>query len=117
MLSHDEGDLATAKSQLREALSICITTGNRYGMPEALEACGGVLLDLARPADAARLCGRAQRLREEINATLVALERRRVQHVIERGREAMQDAAAFDRAWDEGRSLTLEEAVRIAMED
>ena len=86
-------------------------------MAAALEAFAGLSLEIATPADAARLWGRAQRLREEIGAPQEAGERPRYERQIAAARRALNDAAAFDRAWAEGRSWSLDEAVRFALDN
>ena len=57
--------------------------------------------------------GFTERLREEFQEPSLNSWR---DAQIAAGHRALQDDAAFDRAWEEGRSWTLDEAVRCAME-
>jgi non-specific serine/threonine protein kinase len=116
IVSQDEGDTSTAKTQLREALAIQQALGDRIYMAAALEAFAGLSLEFASPTEAARLWGRAQRLREEIGAPQGISDRARYERQVAAARSALHDDAAFDRAWDEGRSLTLDDVVRYAMD-
>ena len=69
----------------------------------------------ASAACAARLWGCAQRLREEIGSPMSTPERTRHDRLVTAARSALHDDAAFDRAWTEGRSWTLDQAVRYAL--
>jgi tetratricopeptide (TPR) repeat protein len=114
MVSHAEGDIGSACMQLREALAIHHAMGHGLGVASALDALAALSLANAAPTTAARLWGRAQRLREEIRDAKFVDTWRDAQ--IAAARRALQDNTAFDRAWDEGRSWTLDEAIRHAME-
>jgi hypothetical protein len=68
IVSYDEGDISTARTQLMEALAIQQEVGDRISMAATLDAFAGLSLEFANPADAARLWGHAQRVREEIGS-------------------------------------------------
>ena len=114
MVSHAEGDIGTACMQLREALAIHHAMGHGLGVASALDALAALSLVSATPTTAARLWGRAQRLRDEVRDAKFIDTWRDAQ--ISAARRALQNDAAFDRAWEEGRSWTLDEAVRYAMQ-
>jgi len=80
-----------------------------------LEALAGLSLDLTTRIDAARLWSCAQRLREEIGSPRTIARRERCERQVAALRSALHDDAAFDLAWNEGRSWTLDEAVRYAL--
>ncbi len=61
---------------------------------------------------AARIWGAAQRLREEI-ASPPPAEDSKFDARVAAARAAMGDDAGFDRAWQEGRTLTLEQAIEL----
>jgi len=115
MVSHDEGDTVAAKAQLREALTLEQTVGDRILSASTLEALAGLSLSFAGPLDAARLWGAAQCVREEIGAPQELVLRRRCERQIAAARQACGDDAAFDAAWSEGRAMTLEATVRLAL--
>jgi non-specific serine/threonine protein kinase len=68
-----------------------------------------------RPVCDAGLWGAAERLREAIGAPLPPNEQRRRERQVAVARAALGDDAAFDRAWQEGRAMTLEQAIAGAL--
>lgn len=114
-VSHDAGDLATATSRLGEALQV-VPTGDALALVTWLGACADLLLKLAGATAAARLWGRTQRSREEIGAPMSAPARSRHDRLVAAARSALNDDDAFERAWAEGRSWSLDEAVRYAVD-
>ena len=59
--------------------------------------------------------GAAERLRGEIGAPLHDHERSRYEREVAAARAAATDAAVFATAWEEGRAMTLEAAVELAL--
>jgi non-specific serine/threonine protein kinase len=117
MLSHDEGDIPATQAQLREAFAAEQATGGlgTY-LAEVLEAFACLSTEFSSPTSAARIWGSAERHRERIHFALAGPDRDRCERSIARARQALQDDAAFDLAWNEGRSWTTDEAVKYAME-
>ena len=114
-VAHYDGDIEAAQSHLREALEV-VPTGDALSHVSWLDACAGLSLAFAIATRAANLLGCTQRLREEIGSPMSTPERARHGRLVAAARRALRDDAAFDRAWNEGRSWTLDEAVRHAME-
>ncbi|MDM0115972.1 tetratricopeptide repeat protein [Variovorax sp. J22R133] len=114
IVSHDEGDVAAAKSQLKEALDT-MPTGDALSHAAWLDAFAGLSLAFASASCAARLWGCTQRLREEIGSPMTTPERARHERLMAAARSALQDDSAFDAAWNEGRAWALDEAVRYAL--
>jgi len=112
---HDCGDIQTAREHLSEALAVLQESEN-VNLVGALEGLAGLARDLAGPVVAARLWGRAQRRREEVGlGGNSPFERIRRDRLIALARAELGDDPAFDRAWDEGRSMSLDDAVRLAL--
>jgi len=111
---HDGGDYSAAKSHLREALDT-VPTGDALSHLNWLDAFAGLSLQFASATGAARLWGCTQHLREEIGAAMSTPERTRQERLVAAARSALHDNAAFDLAWKQGRSWTLDEAVRYAL--
>jgi hypothetical protein len=65
---------------------------------------------------AARIWGAAERLREEIGSPLHSQDQRDHDGSVAAARAALGDDTAFDRAWQEGRTLTLEQAIGLALD-
>ena len=66
---------------------------------------------------ASRVWGASERLRELIGSSLVGFGRSDSDEPVAIARAAFGDDPAFDRAWQEGRALTLEQAIALALED
>ena len=112
----DEGRCDLALTHLAEGMTILQALGDRPGVIESLEALAGLAAATAAPRRAARLWGAAERLRQEMGGARsvhqsIAYERQ-VKPV-----RAMLPAEAFDQAWDEGRAMSLDDAVRFALDE
>jgi predicted ATPase/class 3 adenylate cyclase len=112
-----QGDNASACAFFRQSLAIRRELGDRWGIAEVLEGLSYVALALAGPARATRIDGAAERLREEIGSPLPPNERPRYDRHVATARAALGDDVAFDRAWQEGRALTIEQAIELALEE
>ena len=90
--------------------------GNRPGVIDSLEGLAGVAAATAAPRRAARLWGAAIVLRQEIgNARSVHESIAYDRHL--KSVRATLTAEAFDQAWDEGRAMFLDDAVRYALDE
>ena len=115
-ISIDEADFEGARQSLREMLSLYRTAGTlRSEATHFLGRFGELCATRAAPT-AASLWGCQERIREETELPLYPIERQRKARYMALARGALNDDAAFDRAWAEGRSWTLEHAMRVAME-
>jgi hypothetical protein len=56
-------------------------------------------------------------MREEVGSPLAPSERPRYDRRVAEARAALGDDDAFERAWQEGRTLTLEHALELALEE
>ena len=64
---------------------------------------------------AARIWGATERSRAEIGTPLPPSERSGYDRCVAAARIASGDDAAFDSAWQEGRGLTLDQAIDLAL--
>lgn len=110
----DEGHCELALTHLAEAMTILHGLGDRPGVIESLEGLAGVAAVTAAPGRAARLWGAAHALQQQMGGARSAHQKliyeRQVQPV-----RAILTAKAFDQAWNEGRAMTLDDAVRCAL--
>ena len=113
----EQGDHASAEAMLVEGLAIRRELAGRRDIVESLEALVGLAFATGRPEAGARLGGQAARLREEIGSPLPPWERIRFDRQLASGRALLNDDGAFDRAWQEGRSMTLEQAIDDALRE
>ncbi len=112
-----QGDPALASAHYQESLALRREVGDQPGIAGALDGLAHVALALGRPDRAARICAAAQRLREEIGAPIMPVERLALEHLVAAARQTLGDDAGFDRAWQEGRAMSLDEAVRYGLSD
>jgi len=124
-----QGDYQAARSLYRQSLTTRREIGDRFGIAVCLAGLGELALryegEGAKKASAssspsylkakagATLLGAAESLAESIGAALIADLRTVYERGVTLARE-MLDQAAFARARDEGRTVTLEEAIALA---
>jgi predicted ATPase/DNA-binding winged helix-turn-helix (wHTH) protein len=112
----DEGRLDLALEYFAEGMTILHGLGDRPSVIESLEGLAGVAAATAAPRRGARLCGAADALRHEMGSArsvhLSIAYERQVKAV-----RAILTAEAFDQAWDEGRAMSLDDAVRYALDE
>ncbi|MBI4789711.1 MAG: tetratricopeptide repeat protein [Chloroflexi bacterium] len=101
-----------AKTFFKQALTLRCETGHTRGVLECLWAFGAVAAAEERSERAARLLGAAAALREMLNTGDLPAYERDMSAV-----RAQSSDAAFDKAWAEGRALSLEQAVEYALEN
>ena len=90
--------------------------GSADNMAAILEAMAALCLEFAPVTCAARIWGSAEQIREQAANPAVGPDRERCLRHIDRARRALQDDAALDRAWADGRSWSTDEAVKYAMD-
>ena len=112
-LAFHQGDYASARSLYEESLSIRRELGDKWGIVYSLEAFARLNLQENRSEQAAALWGAAQRLRKEIGFPLPPDEQDEYDRAVAAAREALGEEA-FAAAWEEGRAMTLEQAVAYA---
>jgi len=108
----EHGEFVASQSFYRDGLQVQRELGDRRGIADSLWGLAAVVAPLA----AARMWGAAECLREELGSPLFPQEQPRYDRRVAAARTRLGDDAAFDRAWQEGRTLTLEQAIEFAME-
>ncbi|MBC8136786.1 MAG: tetratricopeptide repeat protein [Fibrella sp.] len=111
------GNIDSAYILFSEALSILQKVGDRLNMIYSVE---GVACYIAAkggdPLRAARLWGASETAREVLNNPLWALERDQYETYKQAARSQVIPDETFTETWDAGRTLSLEDAVQIALE-
>ena len=110
-----QSDSSAAEALFRESLTILRELGQRGRIVYALEELAAVAAALGGSAHSARLWGAAERLRKEVGAPLAPKERSHHDRHMAAARAALGDDAAFDQALQEGREMTPEQAVNLAL--
>jgi len=111
-----QGEPGAALWRHAESLAIRRDLGDRRGIAESLAGVATARAVLGDPLRAAALWGAAERQRDEIGAPLSPSERSEHDRDVAAARAAITDAAEFDLAWQEGRSLALELAIADALQ-
>ena len=83
-------------------------------IPSLLEGLANALTSLSQSHDALRLMGVAEVLREQINVTMMQVERSEYDQLVSALHEQM-DESTFQKTWDEGRTMTIEQAIDLAL--
>ena len=115
-LAVERAEIALAQALHEESLAIA-NPHERRGIAESLEGLARVKSVRARTGAAVRIWSAAQQLREEIGAPLSPPDRAAQDVRIAAARTTMTDAAAFETAWQEGRAMTMEQAIDYALAD
>jgi non-specific serine/threonine protein kinase len=116
LVAAEQGNHAEARSLSEQALTIRAAIDDRRGIAWSLEGLAYATFALGGgPARAARIWGAASRLREEVGCPLPSRDRARSDRRIAAARAAMADDAAFEQAWQDGRTTPLEQAVELAL--
>jgi tetratricopeptide (TPR) repeat protein len=108
------GKLDAGEAHFTECLTICRDLGDRGRMAEGLDGFAHLAIARESPSRAAQVWGAAERLREEIGVPLRSFDRVNYESALSATRAALGDDA-FERAWREGREMTLEDAVKYAL--
>ncbi len=113
----EQGEFATARGLDEASLAIERELMNRRGITNSLEGLAAVHAGLGDPLRAARVWGAAERLRAEVGSPLTPIGRPPYDRPVAAARATLADDAAFDRAWQEGRALTMEQAIELALKE
>jgi len=108
-------DHVSAQELHEESLAIHCELGDRSGIAASIEGIAELASVLGEPGRAACLWGAMERLREDIGAPLAPSEREPHDRHVAAARAALTDASCFDRAWQEGRAMTADEAIAQAL--
>lgn len=109
-----EGDLAGARDLLGESLAI-YSTGLARNVAVFLIASTADLPAPGRPEIPFRLLGAARALAERFGAPVAVSLEARLKHQLKKTEQMLSEPAAA-RAWTEGQSMSLEEAIALARE-
>ena len=114
-LALEGGDHGRAAQLQRASLELRRVLADRRGIAWCLVGLAGVALAQEQPRRAARWLGSAQSLRESAGAPLARISRDLSDGAATEARAQLGDAA-FDEAWEEGQAMTLEDAVKHALD-
>jgi hypothetical protein len=108
------GNLSQAKTIYQETIKGWQTLGNRPAIAHQLECFGFLAIADEEPQRALKLLSAAEALRERIQSQRVSHEQVEYEQSLTQLR-AMLPEAEFNALWAEGRALTLEQAIELAL--
>ena len=106
--------LTEARTFLEEALPLWQRLGLDYGRAETIEMAGVLLGKEGRPVDAVKLLAASVNLRERTGIPHSAFEREYIGGVNDQLRATLGDER-FDQIWSEGRALSTDDAITLAL--
>jgi predicted ATPase/class 3 adenylate cyclase len=109
------GDMPRAKQHFLDVVRLQMRAENLMGLSSALVPLSLIASREGRFQEAARLLGTTDRMREELGGGPPPTAFERFGDLAEEPRRALRDEA-FQRAWAEGRAMSLDEAVAMALE-
>ena len=115
-LELEKGDFGAAWSPLCESLTIHRELGDRLEVAYSLEIVARLAASEGIANHAARIWGAAERIREEAGAPRPPSELPEYRQHVADARATLGSDASFDAAWTEGRAMTMEQAVELAMQ-
>ena len=114
-LERRQGRFEQAKLLYQETIQEWQKLGHRAAVAHELECFAFIAKVQEEPERAARLLGAAEALRERINIPMTPAERPEYEREVNDLRNNMEEVT-FARAWAEGRTMTMEEAIEYALE-
>jgi Tetratricopeptide repeat len=114
-LARDEGDYARARSWYEESLALRRKMGYQLALAQSLEDFASLAGRVQQAQRATRLLGAAEAFCETLGARLPVAAVQEYERTVAEGRAALGETA-FAAAWDEGRAMSLEQAVEFALE-
>jgi predicted ATPase/DNA-binding SARP family transcriptional activator len=112
-VSLEQGNVEGALSRYRENLRQSLELRFKHGVDECLEGIASIATATQDYLRAVRLWGAAEELRRETETPLHPVLKRGYDRGVARARRDL-GAAEFEAAWNEGRTMTLEQAVAEA---
>ena len=109
-----QGDYTAAYSFFSDSLAQA-RGWHKWGIAWRLEGFAGLAAKEEEPKRAARLYGAAQVLLDSVGARLDPIDRLGYDQYVAIAREQLGDAA-FAQAWAEGRAMTMEQAIDLALD-
>ncbi len=112
----DQGDVERALPLFTQSLAAFCEAQDKEGIPYGLEGLAGSAAMQGKARRAAHLWGAAAALREATGAPFPDVDRVRYERFIVVSRSALGDAG-WQAAWDEGRAMSLEQAIAYALDE
>jgi predicted ATPase/class 3 adenylate cyclase len=115
--AHEQGDYASSRTLYKESLVLCTELGDKVGIIASLAGLGGLAVGTGggEVERGARALGAVEALSESTGAVLEAADRSLYERNITEARAQLGEET-FERTWAEGRAMSMEEAIKYALE-
>jgi tetratricopeptide (TPR) repeat protein len=113
-VAQDQGQYDRARAIHTESLSLCRELGSQRGIAMCLEKLAGIAAMQAQPERAAQLLGAANALRKAIGTPMGVADRRDHERIVGAVRAGLTENE-FVQAWEQGKAMTLEQALACAL--
>jgi len=110
------GNLMQAKSMYRDTITSWQNFGNRAAIAHQLECFGFLAIHEEEPQRAVKLIGAAEAVRERIQSPMAEYEQAEYGTEVAQLRSMLLEAE-FHALWTEGRSMDIEQAIELALEE
>ena len=114
VVAKKEGDYGRARTMVVEGLTLVGELGNKFFIALCLEFLAGIDQIQKQPERAARLYGVVEALRQDIGTPIPPVDRDDYDRSVAAVRAELGEEA-FAAAWAEGRTMTIEDAVKYAL--
>jgi tetratricopeptide (TPR) repeat protein len=113
-IARTTGDYTQAKTIYRQTIMRFQNLGSRPAIANQLECFAFIAISEGEPQRAARLLGAAEALRERISSQMTDFERVEYDQSLAR-LNTLLHAEEFNALWAEGRSMTMEQSIALAL--
>jgi len=114
-VAYDKGEYNEAAEEYRQSLRLYVEAGDTGNCSWSLEGLAAVASALGQHERAARLFGMAEYLQQESGVLRPDDEKKQYEARVERAKAAA-DIASWDKAWQQGRDMSMDEGVKYALQ-
>jgi tetratricopeptide (TPR) repeat protein len=111
-----QSEYDAARQDYLESLQLFQKIGDKWWATVCLENLGVLAARRGHPGHAARLFGASERMHEILNAPMLSPYREHYEPALAQVRAEL-DEREFSEAWADGRAMTMEQAIELAMSD
>ena len=115
-VANEQGDYVKARSLQEESLKLVQELKDKSGIAYSLEALASLAIKEEQEERSARLWGAAAGLRKAIGSPLPPHAGKGFEHEVASVQKALGEAV-FAAAWEEGRAMTMEQAIVYALQE
>jgi tetratricopeptide (TPR) repeat protein len=112
----EQGDYSEARRNLEGSIRIYAEVGDQLGICESLDAFAWLAFKLGRNEQSIQLWGAAEALREKIGSPMSPVDQDQHKQAVEESRRLLS-SDVFSESWMKGLSMTLKEALELAVGD